>query len=278
MLATLVAATQASAQAPPPPPPGGPAYVVPAYAPPAWLAEGVAVVRQANPAADCARRYPTGPAWVHDAITCSFESGLVSGATAHGACGMYLTIGSDPAAPLEPRTYCWIYFGGPDDSPTHTCLRKSWEGPDAWRGGSVADPLEPFTLHAQLAACLDAQRPDGREDAPPPAFRTSPKPVQKSGPDVSVTVTCSASCTATATGKLAFEGAAAARSFKLKTAKRAIAAGVRATLRLRVPRPLRRAAKRALKQDRKVRAKLTITVVDAAGSRGAKHRTVRLRL
>ena len=174
---------------------------MPAYAPPAWFTGGVAVVKQANPAADCERRYPTGPTWVHHARTCSFESGLVREAMAHGACGMYLTIGLDAAALLEIRTYCYIYFGGPADRRTNTCVRDSWTGQDAWRGGNLEDPTQGFTLHPGLVACLDAERPSGPADAAPLAPGTSAKPVQSAGRKVKVRVTCGGSCTASATGK-----------------------------------------------------------------------------
>ena len=65
---------------------------------------------------------------------------------------------------------------------------------------------------------------------------------------------------------------------KLKPATKAIAAGTTATLKLGVPRRVRKAAKSALRQGRKVEASLAITVVDAGGTRWTKHRTVRLRL
>ncbi len=254
---------------------------MPAYEPPAWLLEGIAVVKQANPAADCERRYPTGFTAVHDSSTCSFESRLVRGATAQGRCGMNLVIVLGSSTLLEPFTFCEFYFGGPGaiNVKSPLCTRNSTNEPHTWRGGNLADPLtiqlEPY---ADLATCLDAQRPGSPGDAASPPPRTSAEPVQKAGPTVDINVTCAAGCTATATGNLTVGRAAASRSLKLKTANKTIAAGTSATMKLRVPKRVRKAAKTALKQGRKVKAKLAITIVDAAGTRTVKRRTVKLRL
>jgi hypothetical protein len=56
-----------------------------------------------------------------------------------------------------------------------------------------------------------------------------------------------------------------------------VPAGGKVKLRLKVPRKARGQAKRALRRGRKVRAKIKITVKDAAGNSSSKSRTVRLR-
>ena len=84
---------------------------MPAYEPPAWLLEGIAVVKQVI-GADCEPRYPPAttisslPPSVHDFATCSFESRLVGGAPAHGRCGMFLVIVLGSSTLLEPFTFC----------------------------------------------------------------------------------------------------------------------------------------------------------------------------
>jgi hypothetical protein len=249
MLATPVSAAAASAQ-------------VPAYAPPDWFSEGVALVKQKAPAADCELKY-SGELWSMDYTTCRFEGKPVSGAVANGHCSAYVV----PPAPYEVGYNCVIWFGA---LALHSCSRFSSAAPDAWRGGKF-DANAPYTAHAELVECLEAESP-GTQDV----SKLSVKRIQSVGSSISVGVTCTERRTARATGRLTIAGGA--RSFKLKAASKTIAARNIATLRLALPKKARRAARRALRKNKQVGAKLAIAVVDAVGTRRIKHRTVRLRL
>jgi endoglucanase len=86
---------------------------------------------------------------------------------------------------------------------------------------------------------------------------------------VELSVRCSKACFAQATGRLV----AASRSYRLKPASRALTAGRKRTLALKLPKKARRAAETALSRRRPVSAR--ITIVAAAGTR--KTLTVKLR-
>ncbi len=78
---------------------------------------------------------------------------------------------------------------------------------------------------------------------------------------VELRVRCTKACFAQATGRLL----AAGRTFRLKSASRALAAGRKRTIALKLSKKARRAAARALSRHRSVSAR--ITIVAAAGSR-----------
>jgi hypothetical protein len=122
--------------------------------------------------------------------------------------------------------------------------------------------------------------------APPPEVTLSGSKVQKLGKTIVVGVGCDVACTATATGRLSVLGLAKrslslpslAKRYRLGRAIKQVPAGGKVKLRLKVPRKARGVAKRALRRGRKVRAKIKITVKDAAGNSSSESRTVRLRL
>jgi hypothetical protein len=64
--------------------------------------------------------------------------------------------------------------------------------------------------------------------------------------------------------------------YKLATASAKAAAGSTVTLRLKLARKARKAAKRALRRHRRVKAKVTITAKDLAGNVAIQRRTIRL--
>ena len=100
---------------------------------------------------------------------------------------------------------------------------------------------------------------------------------QKLGRYVYVVVSCPFEpCSATARGRLGVPRVGTSRSFRLKPAARRIAKGARAKLKLRLSRKARRAAIRALRAHRKVKAKITVAVRDGAGNTTTKRRIIRL--
>jgi hypothetical protein len=66
-------------------------------------------------------------------------------------------------------------------------------------------------------------------------------------------------------------------NLKLKRAAKSIRKGGRATLRLKLSKKARRAIGRALRKRRKVRARIKVTLTDAAGNSRVLRRTVRLK-
>jgi hypothetical protein len=100
---------------------------------------------------------------------------------------------------------------------------------------------------------------------------------QKLGPTVGVTVACGAAeeCIVSAKGSLSVPGAA--RSYALKAARKRLAAGRRAAMKLKLPSKGRSAASRALRRRKKVKATVLVTVADAAGNKRTLKQTIRLK-
>jgi len=129
--------------------------------------------------------------------------------------------------------------------------------------------------------CSNAADNDETDPPPPdttaPAAKLSGKKTQKAGRSVRVRVSCpNEACTAKATGSIDVPGARGARRLKLGAATVQIARGGKATLKLKVSRKALGTIKRALRRRAKVRAKLKVTVRDAAGNRTVKPRTIKL--
>jgi hypothetical protein len=104
------------------------------------------------------------------------------------------------------------------------------------------------------------------------------KRVQKLKKSVAVRVLCRSTtedCDSVATGRLSVPPAA--RLFRLKrSARRVVPRTQKATLKLRIPRKARRAAKAALAGKKKVRARIAVRVADAGGNARTLKRTIRL--
>jgi hypothetical protein len=82
-------------------------------------------------------------------------------------------------------------------------------------------------------------------------------------------------CTATAKGRIVIRGSS--KRFKLRPATKQIAQGAKATLELTLRNTTLTAIRRALKQGKKVSAKLTVTAKDAYGNANTEQRTVKLK-
>jgi hypothetical protein len=122
---------------------------------------------------------------------------------------------------------------------------------------------------------------DNDETDPPdttaPTAALSGKKTQKAGRSVKVDVSCpDESCTAKGSGSVSVPRVSAARRFTLRAATAQIPSGGKATLRLKIPRRVLGTIKRALRGRAKVKARLKVSVVDVAGNRTVKRRTIRL--
>ena len=97
---------------------------------------------------------------------------------------------------------------------------------------------------------------------------------------VIVQATCpQEACVASAAGTINVPGAkrrsSAAKRHKLRSAKRSLAKGKKTRLKLRLRKSTVRAVRRALRARKKVRARVKVTVTDAAGNK--KSKTLRIR-
>jgi hypothetical protein len=117
------------------------------------------------------------------------------------------------------------------------------------------------------------------ETAPPLTLRSGG--VRLGSRALALTAGCPAeACTVTVVARILVRdrpAAGAARPYRLRSAPRAVAAGARATVRLRFGRRLRRAVAAALRAGRPVRARLRVEAADAAGNLTVARRVVRLR-
>ena len=111
---------------------------------------------------------------------------------------------------------------------------------------------------------------------PPPEVTLSGSTVQALDKTIRVAVACDEACTATVTGSLVVPNAA--KLYRLRKATKRVPAGGKRKLRLKVPRKVRRAARNALRQGSKVRARIKVTVRGATGISSSTRRTVKLKL
>ncbi len=144
---------------------------------------------------------------------------------------------SDQSAPRNPRTGC----------PAATTTKT--------------DPQPPATTST--------------DKTPPVASLSGPKS-QKAGSTVKVVVSCgSEACSAAASGSANVPGAS--KVFKLRSVKKQLAAGRKATLKLRIPKKALRAIRKALRRKRKITAKIKVRVTDARGNSRTSRRSVKLK-
>ncbi len=123
--------------------------------------------------------------------------------------------------------------------------------------------------------------PDGTPPAPTPADLVAPAPslgrartLARLG-GLSIRVTCPAeSCAVSAVARIALPGAA--RTYRVSSRPRTLAAGTTDRLTLRFGSNLRRALARQKRRGRHVRAALTVTAADAAGNSDSVRRRLRL--
>jgi len=81
-------------------------------------------------------------------------------------------------------------------------------------------------------------------------------------------------CRATATARIFVRGRSV--GFRLNPARQELGSGQRVTLRLRVGLSAVRGVRRALRRGHAVRAAILVVVVDAAGNRTVRDRTIRI--
>jgi hypothetical protein len=130
-----------------------------------------------------------------------------------------------------------------------------------------AKPLVPQSSGTQSAA-----------DLVPPSLTLSGRTTQRidRGGALAVNAACGTEpCTVTARGSISMPGAAAV--YKLVSAKASLPAGGKAKLKLKVPHKALGAVRLALGSGHAVRARVTVTAVDAAGNRTTRTRTIRAR-
>lgn len=138
-----------------------------------------------------------------------------------------------------------------------------------WTATTAAPPALPPPAPAGPAPAADTTAPRSTVAA------TSPQRVDSRG-RIAVRAGCpDEPCTATARGTLSVPGAAA--TFRLGPVTASVAQGKTARLALRLSSRARSAVRRALAKRRVVKARVTVTVADAAGNAGRTTRTIRLR-
>jgi hypothetical protein len=234
-------------------------------------------------------------------VPCADDSGVLTSAITYSVGGEVITAHAtthdDPAQYLFSATFgasgaasgSWQHrVSGPNQCVTDTV---TWTAtttaalPGACVDGDDNDGDGKIDFGAD-AGCLDLADVDETDPPPPPpapdttAPRTalSGKKTQKAGRSVSVTVGCGAeACTATARGTLNVPTVRASKRLRLRAATAQVAAGAKATLRLRLPPKALRATKRALRKGGKVRVDITVRTVDQAGNGSSKTRVVMLK-
>jgi len=145
-------------------------------------------------------------------------------------------------------------------------------GDVSWNATTTAQPPSP------PPSPPPSQPPGGEPltDVTPPSLLVQSPGSQLLGKTIRVAVGCpSEACRVTARGTMSVPDTA--RVFRLRSASARLSAGQRATLRLRLGRRALSAARKALKAGRRVRARITVVAVDAAGNRKVKRVSVRLR-
>jgi len=148
----------------------------------------------------------------------------------------------------------------------------------AWDGNGTADASGIFGRLYELAAA----------DTTPPSPDLSGPKQQRVGPKVGLMLTCGAdACLAEVGGVMTVAPAArrklsalagARRRFKLKEVSRQIPVNTMVTIRLKLPRKARRAARRALKRGGRASVLFNVKLTDTAGNSKTAKRRVRLKL
>jgi len=133
-----------------------------------------------------------------------------------------------------------------------------------------------------LAGDVAGTPPVPQPSAPPPPVLTPPRlsvstaatqKVLKRG-NVQTGATCDQACTIVATGSMSLPGAA--KRYKLVTARGSLPAAGKATLKLKLPRGLRKPLRSALKAHRKVVAPITVSATGASGATSRVQRKIRI--
>jgi hypothetical protein len=172
-------------------------------------------------------------------------------------------------------------FGGGDIAPGQTGTATiAWPNQRVSVAATVESDADNdgFGDDTQDGCPTDAARQDScpaDKRAPALVLRSSSNQDVLANRAVSVTVTSDENGTATGSGFLSTPGAS--RTFKLRSAGKAVRAGSRARLKLRVTRKALRAAKRSLRRGGPVRARVTVRVRDGAGNVATARKTVKVK-
>jgi hypothetical protein len=116
--------------------------------------------------------------------------------------------------------------------------------------------------------------PSGKDTTPPAAKVTSRRDSIRDG-RIAVWVTASETAAVTVRGTLSI--GSHARAYRLRTATATVVANKRERILLRISKKARRVARRALRQRKRLRARVTVTLRDKAGNTGAARRSVQLK-
>lgn len=188
------------------------------------------------------------------------------------------------SVPGTPANQIW-QFGGGDISVGQTGTATiAWQNLRVNVAATVESDADKdgFGDDTQDACPTDASRqtacPAVQADKRAPSLALSLSSTQDVLAKRAVTVTVTSDENATATGSGTLNSPGASRVFKLRpAASRVIAAGKKSRLRLRVTRKALRAARRSLLRGKRVRARVTVRVRDAAGNIATAKRTVKVK-
>jgi hypothetical protein len=110
----------------------------------------------------------------------------------------------------------------------------------------------------------------------PPEVTLTGKKSQPLGKRVAVKAKCNEACTATGTGTLSVPNAS--KVYRLENTSADVAPGETATLKLKLSKAARKAARAALESGEKLTAKLKVVAKDASGKKTTEKRSVKLTL
>ena len=189
-------------------------------------------------------------------------------------CSEWMSLG----IPIEDHTFAGYAAlgGGVVLDLSAVTINGSFPGPRSAEGTLTYRPREDGSRLACLAPGTYSWT--AKVDRTAPAMRLGGKARQSSGRrSVAVTVVCPReACSAAARGRLQVAGAGTTKRFRLGAAEADVSTGFESTLRLRIPPKAQRAIRRALREDGRATARVTVTARDNAGNAASKKRTIRL--
>jgi hypothetical protein len=209
---------------------------------------------------------PTPTVTPQPAPETTITSGPAEGSTISDSTPTFEFVSSDPGAYFVCTMYPQV-----DPNGIGVCTSPMTQP-------ELSDRNYEFIVYSQGAPLVETS-PEHRTftvDTIDPKARLSGRLTQTADAAIGVTVSCGAeACKVVASGSVSVPGAA--RLFRLRTVKRAVAAKHRASLALRVPAKAQRAIRVALRHHRRVAARITVRVADKAGNARIRHRRVKLR-
>lgn len=194
------------------------------------------------------------------------------------------TIDSGPSGSISSDSATFA-FGSSEQGLTFHCELDgggfaACTSPQSYSGLSEGE--RTFSVRATDAAGNTAASPATRTftvDTAEPELVLGGKRKQTLRRAVTVFASCDEACLTAVRGKLVIKpDGQSAKRFKLKPKRAELAADAKTKLRPKLTRRAHRVAKRTLKQDGKVMARLQVRSVDAAGNVTVQRRNVRLRL